>query len=316
MTRTKKKGAGKQGITYAFLIGLITIFSTPLRSQTSPLQVVATTTDLAYFAREVGGEDVQVAALLSGSTDPHYARARPDYIVRMNQADLFVVVGLELEIGWVPPLLLNARNPNILPGRPGYLDASTGVEILGRATHPVDRSMGDVHAKGNPHYWTDPLNAVIIARNLRDRLSRLRPEAADRFDDRYRRFFERVRNLTIEQSEAFAPYRGLRIAEYHNDLEYLARRFQFQVVAPIEERPGVAPSARYLETVSEQLRASQVRIVCVTPVQPQRQAESVAREIGGRVVVMPTSIGSEPGIDTYEDTIRTMLERLRGAARP
>lgn len=278
------------------------------------LQVVTTTTDLAYIAAQVGGERVTAQALLNGGDDPHYAQARPDYIVKLNRADVFVTVGLELEIGWSPLIVQTSRNAKILGGGPGYCDASHGVRVLNRPRAQVTRAMGDVHALGNPHYWTDPVNAAIVARNIRDALIRVNPAGRRVYETNFLAFHDRLKGLTQREMKKFAPYRGLRVAVYHQEFTYLAERFGIEVVAAIEEKPGVPPSAAYLKEIVDLLRTEDVRIILTAPFNDQSYARSVAEKIDGRVVRMPISVNSEAGVDTYEKTIEVMLERLRTAA--
>lgn len=286
----------------------------PLSAERERLKVIATTTDLAYIAAQVGGDRVQASALLSGREDPHFARARPDYIVRLNRADLFIEVGMELEAAWSSIVRGSSRNADILGGGRGYCDASVGIRVLERPKTRITRAMGDVHGAGNPHYWTDPLNAVIIARNIRDALIRINPASKPVYQQNYLSFHERMKQLTIREARKFAPYRGLRVAVYHREFAYLAQRFGFEVVDSIEEIPGVPPSAARLREVSELLKAEGVRMILIAPYNDPGASESVAERIGAKVLRMPISVGSEPGVDTYEQVIETLLARIRSAA--
>ncbi|MCR9142496.1 MAG: metal ABC transporter substrate-binding protein [bacterium] len=290
-----------------------TLAAAPGFAREEPLRVVTTTTDLAYIAKQVGGDRVTTKALLAGAQDPHYASARPDFILHVNRADVFVEVGMELEVGWSPLLRQASRNANILGGGPGYVDASLGIRVLGRPKGQISRAMGDVHAQGNPHYWTDPVNAAIVARNIRDALIRVNPAGRRIYDANYKAFHERMKQLTIRESRKFAPYRGMRVAVYHKEFEYLAKRFGFEVIASLEEKPGVPPSASYLKEMVDLLEIEEVDIILTAPFNDQSYAESVAEKIGGVVVKMPLSVASEAGVDTYEKTVETMLERLRRA---
>lgn len=277
-----------------------------------PVRVVATTEDLAYLARRVGGAHVQVEALVRGSEDPHYMDARPDFIVKLSRAQVFVQVGLDLEVGWAPTLLRQSRNAGIQPGAPGYCDASRGVHVL-EVPDRADRSQGDIHAFGNPHYWTDPVNATIAARNIRDALVRVDSKRAGDYNGNFHSLAEDLRALTLSEYRSFAPHRGAAVAVYHRDLIYLARRFGFEVALAIEEKPGVPPSAAYLQKVVTEMRRRRITVVLLAPWNNPRYAQSVARQTGARVVIMPLSVRSEPAVPTYEDTIRVMLGRLRAA---
>lgn len=286
-----------------------------LPAQNQTVSVVTTTTDLAHFAERIGGDRVEVRALIGGDQDPHYFDARPDFIRHVNRADLFVEVGLDLEIGWAPLVLRRARNRDVMQGERGYVDASIGVDVLEVPEGRADRSGGDIHLFGNPHYWLDPLNASIMARNIRDGLIRVDPAARGLYEDNYRIFHQDMRRLAEDQMRQFAPYRGLKVAVYHNEFSYLEHRFGFEVVATIEEKPGVPPPGRYLREVTEQLRQEGVDIIVLAPWSPSQYADRVARTIGAEVIRLPVSVKSEPGIDSYEDVIRIGLSRLREAAR-
>src|SRR5688572_9866387 len=155
-------------------------------------KVITTTEDLAALVREVGGDKVSVEALAKGYQDPHFVEAKPSFIVKLHNADLLVVIGRELELGWLPPLLTQSRNGKIQVGSPGYLDASVGVRILDIPTGQITRAMGDVHPTGNPHYWLDPDNGRIIAKSIAAALTRVSPNDKAYFDQRYADFDRRL----------------------------------------------------------------------------------------------------------------------------
>lgn len=285
--------------------------SGPAFAEERRLQVVTTTSDLAYIARQVGGDRVDVQHLLPATGDPHFADARPDFIVKLNRADVLVLIGMDLEVGWLPPVLAQSRNPRIFVSGPGYCNASIGVHVLEKPTTQVSRSMGDIHAYGNPHYWTDPLNAAIMARNVRDALVRVAPDDRALFEKNYQAFFERMRSLTKEQMARFAPAKGTKVAVYHKEFVYLANRFGFDASVSLEEKPGVPPSAAYLKKVSDDMKREGIRLILISPFNNPRYAESVAERTGAKVIVMPTSVGSMTGVDTYEQSISRMLDLIR-----
>src|SRR6267378_2594230 len=182
------------------------------------LKVVTTTQDLASITREVGGDRVDVTSIARGYQDPHFVEPKPSFLMLLRNSDRLEVVGLELEIGWLPPLLDQSRNNNIRPGATGYLDVSQGVEILDRPTVAVNRSMGDVHPLGNPHYWLDPANAVRIAIQIRNRLVQLRPADTAYFDQRLNAFKVRINDANKRWVAQLAPFRGAKIVDYHPSL--------------------------------------------------------------------------------------------------
>ncbi|MEO8036309.1 MAG: zinc ABC transporter substrate-binding protein, partial [Acidobacteriota bacterium] len=180
------------------------------------LKVVTTIPDLASITQEVGGDRVEVTSIAKGYQDPHFVEPKPSFLLLLRTADLLEVVGLELEIGWLPPLLDQSRNNRITPGQKGYLDVSQGVEILDRPTGAVNRSMGDIHAMGNPHYWLDPANAVRIGRQVRNKLVELRPADTAYFDKNLNTFIGRLNEANKRWLAELAPYRGAKIVTYHN----------------------------------------------------------------------------------------------------
>lgn len=279
-----------------------------------PFFVLTTTTDLAYFASQIGGDRLRSEALIRGYNDPHFIEARPDFIVKASRADIFIEVGLDLEVGWSPVLLAQSRNDRIQKNAAGYCDASRGVIILERPAGRVDRSMGDIHVFGNPHYWMDPLNAAIVARNIRDAMIRVDPSGRNVYETNYQAFFERMRRLALEETRKFHRYEGLKVAVYHREFVYLINRFKLREIAAIEEKPGVPPSARYLRDTIEKLKSENVKVILLAPFNDPRYAKIVASEIGARVVILPVSVGSESGMDTYEKTISVALDRIRAAA--
>jgi len=310
-----RRGIFQSGLAFSAICVAFLLFQ-PSFAQERKLFVVTTTSDLAYLAEKIGGNHVEALHLIRGNENPHYIDPRPDFIMKVNRADVFVEVGLDLEMAWSPVLLSQSRNTNIFRGAPGYCDASAGIHVLERPTSPVDRSMGHIHAFGNPHYWTDPLNAAIAARNIRDALIRVDPDSRVFYNANYDRYFDTLKRLVVEESRLMRRLPALRVAAFHRTFSYLSRRFGFQVALTIEEKPGVPPSAVYLENVIARMRRENIRIILIAPFENHRYAEAAAKQTGAVVIEMPLSVGSESGITSYEDSIRTMLSRLRRATEP
>jgi zinc/manganese transport system substrate-binding protein len=300
----------KTRILIAALAIVSVIVQSSLSAEDRKIRVVTTTADLAYLAREVGRDLVQVENLLPATADPHFADARPDFIVKLNRADILALIGLDLEVGWLPPIIQQSRNPKIFVGAEGYCDASVGIHVLEKPTGRVDRSMGDIHIFGNPHYWMDPLNAAIMARNLRDAMIRVDPDRRSEYEKNYNALFDRLRTFTKEQMNRFAPAKGTKVAVYHKEFSYLAHRFGFDASVSIEEKPGVPPSAAYLKKVVEDMNRENIRLILIAPYNNPRYANSVAEKTGAKVLVMPTTVGSMEGIDTYEASISRMLDLI------
>jgi ABC-type Zn uptake system ZnuABC Zn-binding protein ZnuA len=277
------------------------------------IQVVTTTTDLASIAREVGGDRVDVLSLAVGYQDPHFVDAKPSYLLKLQRADLFAEVGMDLEIGWAPTLLSNARNPRILPGGPGFVDASQGIERLEVPT-AADRSAGDIHAYGNPHYWLDPANGRRIAENLAAGLKRVDPAGAASYDAGLARFVARLDAALARWSEAAEPLAGVPVVAYHNLYPYFARRFGFRTVAFVEPKPGIPPSGRYVAELAERMKRDGVRIILTSTYYDPKTARLLAKLAGAEVVTLASSVGGVPEASDYVALFDENLKRLTDAA--
>ena len=277
------------------------------------VKVVTTTEDLAALAREVAGETAEVGSIARGYQDPHFVEAKPSYLLKLKKAQLFIQVGLELETGWAPALLTSARNPGILPGRPGFLDASEGCEILEKPAGGVDRSLGDVHPLGNPHYWLDPENGRLIARAIARRLSAIDPANAEKYKANLAAFEERLSQKQKEWDAAAAALKDVKVVTYHNSWPSFAKRFGLDVVDFVEPRPGIPPSPAHIHSLIARIKAEGVRLLIVEPYFDQKLPKKVAAEAGVPLVIVPPSVGGEEGIKTYFDLFDRQLELLKNA---
>src|SRR5713226_5898405 len=228
-------------------------------AQAAPLKVVTTISDLASLTKEVGGDRVDAQSIARGYQDPHFVEPKPSFLLLLRNAELLEVVGLELEIGWLPPLLDQSRNNNIRPGAIGYLDVSQGVEILDRPSGTINRSMGDVHPLGNPHYWLDPANAVRMAIEITNKLSELRPSDAAYFSQRLQSFKVRMNEANKRWMAEMAPYRGAKIVTYHNSLPNFVRHFGLVVVDHVEPKPGIPPSPSHTLELMNEIKDQKVK---------------------------------------------------------
>ena len=276
------------------------------------VRVVTTATDLASIARSVGGTRVAVESLTAGNTDLHYVQARPDFILKLNGAGLFVPVGLELEAGWVPLLLNQSRNPKIRKGAPGYCDAYAGIELLDKPSGEINRQMGDIHPYGNPHYWPDPVNGIVIAKNIKDSLVKADPASRDAYEAGFKNFKESSLAKTRALAALMGPHRGKEVVVYHTEFSYLLRRFSVRQGMMIEELPGVAPSPAHARRVAEYIRARKVPVVLVSPWSNVGFAGKIAREGGARLLVLPVQTGSGAGTGSYLEMVETSVRLLHG----
>jgi zinc/manganese transport system substrate-binding protein len=295
---------------------VLVLAATPALAQ-GRLNVVTTTEDLASIAREVGGDRIDVESIARGYQDPHFVEAKPSFILRLQRADLLVVVGRDLEIGWLPPLIQQSRNSKIQVGANGYLDASLRARILDIPQGQITRAMGDVHPLGNPHYWLDPENGKVIARAIFEKLAQLRPADRAFFDQRLNDFNGRVDTAEKRWLASMAPYKGLKVATYHRSFTNFADRFGLDVMGYVEPRPGIPPSPQHTLDLINEMKQQNVKLVLVEPYFDLRTPNSVGRGTGAEVLVMPPSVGGVKEVTDYfklfDYNINLLITALRKA---
>lgn len=270
----------------------------PVPPPVAVIHVVATTPDLAALAREIGGDAVEVKALAKATEDPHFVDAKPSHIVTLNRADVLIEGGADLEIGWLPPLLESARNDRIATGAPGRIVASQGIRML-EVPSTLDRARGDVHALGNPHFLIDPINVRTIAATIAEHFALVSPKSAEVFRANLKKFDATLDEHMATWLKQMAPYKGAKIVTYHKDFVYLAERFNLEVVATLEAKPGIAPSPAHLAHVISTMKTQNARIILVQPYQNRKTAETVARQTDAVVLDMAQQPGAIDGTGTY-----------------
>jgi len=263
------------------------------------LNVVATTEDLASIAREVGGDHISIEAIARGYQDPHFVEAKPSFILKLQKADLLIVVGLELEIGWLPPLITQSRNGKIQPGGDGYLDASREVEKLEIPTGQITRAMGDVHPLGNPHYWLDPENGKRLAKEIADKLSALRPNDRPFFQQQLATFTARLDEGEKRWLAMMAPYKGTKVVTYHRSFPNFAKRFNLDIVGYVEPRPGIPPTPQHTLDLINEMKRQNIKIVMVEQYFDLKTPNAIGRDTGAEVLVMPPSVGGVKEVTDY-----------------
>jgi zinc/manganese transport system substrate-binding protein len=263
------------------------------------INVVTSTQDLAAIVQEVGGDKVTVESIAKGYQDPHFVEAKPSFILKLHSADLLVVVGRELEIGWLPPLITQSRNAKIQVGAPGYLDASTNAKILDIPTGQITRAMGDVHPSGNPHYWLDPENGRRVAQVVKDKLTALSRGDAAYFDQRYADFDKRLAEGEKRWKAAMAPYKGQKIVTYHRSWPNFADEFGLDVIGYIEPKPGIPPSPAHTLDLQQEMKRQNVKVILVEPYFDMKTPNAIGRETGATVLRMPPSVGGVKEIGNY-----------------
>lgn len=314
-----------------------------------PIAVCATVPDLGSLAREVGGDQVSVTVFAKSTEDAHFIEAKPSFIKTLSRCDLYIQTGMDLEVGWAPVLLQNARNSAVLPGGRGHLDTSTVIQRLEVPIGPVDRSMGDVHPLGNPHYLLDPLNGLGVARLIRDKLTELRPDRKAYFDERFMAFRLRLSTALVGdqlavrydveklallyehgrlipflkgQGEAsllggwlgrMLPHFGTKVVADHNLWPYFARRFGIAVIGFMEPKPGIPPTTRHLSELVERMRTDTVRIILAASYYDPRHARFISQQTGARIVNLAHQVGARDGADDYLAMIDYNVKAIAGA---
>jgi zinc/manganese transport system substrate-binding protein len=299
-------------IAAAFALFLALVFPAASRAD-NKTQIMTATTDLAALAQEIGGDRVNVESIARGYQDPHFVEAKPSFLLKLRKADLLIVVGLELEIGWLPPLITQSSNPKIQVGASGYFDASRYARILEIPTGQVTRAEGDVHPLGNPHYWLDPDNGLRIAKAIQNKLSEMRPADAPYFAQRYDAFEQRLKQAEQQWQAQLKPYAGRKVVTYHRSWPNFADHFGLNVVGYVEPRPGIPPSPQHTVELIGQMRRDGVKIIMVEPYFDLKTPDSIARETGAQVVVLMPSVGGEKEITDYFKLFDYDMAKLKQA---
>ncbi len=280
------------------------------------LNVVATTPDLAAVAREIGGDKIELTTLARPTEDPHFVDAKPSFIVKLNKADALIEGGAELEIGWLPPLLEGARNPRLDAGAPGRIACNAGIQLL-EVPATLDRSKGDIHATGNPHYMTDPANARIVAAHIAEAFAKLDAKSAGVYQVSLQKFTDRLDAKLTEWQQALAPFKGQRIVAYHNSWPYFSERFGVKVDLFLEPKPGIPPSPSHLAEVIAKMKEEKIHVIFAEPHLNRKTAETVARNTGAVVLDVaqfPGGVkGTEAGyIQLYDYLVNSLAKALAG----
>jgi zinc/manganese transport system substrate-binding protein len=288
--------------TVAFLFLLLGCLALPpVEAAAKKLNIVASTEDMAALAQEVGGDQINIESIAKGYQDPHFVEAKPSFLLKLRQADLLISVGLELEIGWLPPLITQSGNPRIQKGASGYLEASQFCEILEKSQGTVTRAEGDVHPEGNPHYWLDPDNGRRAARGIANKLAELDPGSAAHFRQRFQDFDKRLSAAEQKWDAAMKPYRGRKIVTYHRSFTNFAKHFGLDVIGYVEPRPGIPPSPGHTIELIQLIKRENCKAVLVEPYFDLKTPQSIGRETGAQVIVYLPSVGGEKQVRTYLD---------------
>jgi zinc/manganese transport system substrate-binding protein len=312
----------------------------------APLRVVTTTQDLASIAQSVGGNRANVTALISGARDPHRLEAKPSFMAAVARADLFIAVGLDMEVGYEKSILQGSRNRKVQIGAAGHVYGHEGaLRILDKPSGPVSRGQGDIHAGGNPHYWLDPYNARAMARAFASKMGELRPQDAAFFKENASNFVENVDRQMFGSAlvakfggeklwawdnqdqlrqniqgtalggwaAKLAPYRGRPIITYHRSWSYFVDRFGLKVAGELEPKPGLDPTPGHMRNIVQIAQQQNVKVILQEPFYSTRDAKFVSSRTSAKVVVSPNSVGHDPAARDYFSLIDTIVNRVSGA---
>ncbi|MGI8889362.1 MAG: metal ABC transporter substrate-binding protein [Chthoniobacterales bacterium] len=278
------------------------------------INVVTTLPDCGALAREIGGANVDVTVLAKPTEDPHFVDARPSFVVKLREADVLIDGGAELEVGWLPPLLQNARNPKIQAGQPGRVEASQGIRLM-EIPGQLSRAAGDVHAMGNPHFMVDPIIAKAVAQHLATAFAAVDPAQAATYQANEKKFEETINSKLQEWGAKLLPYKGQSLVAYHDSWPYFAHRFGFNINLFLEPKPGIPPSPSHLAEVIAQMKAQKIKAIIVEPYHNRKIAEKVAQSTGAKVVDFAQFPGALPNTDTYVKLIDTLVNNLAAALK-
>ena len=297
-----------------FALCALALGATASSTAVAQLKVVTSTTDLFDIARAVGGNLVKATSIGEGYEDPHFVQPKPSFILRLRDADVWAYVGLDLEIGWMPLLLDGARNNKIRAGAPGHINASTVVPVLD-ANRNVDRSQGDVHPLGNPHYWLDPNNARKIAGLFRDRFSELDPKNAATYRANTVAWEAKLSAAEQGWQADLAGIKDKPIVAWHTSWRYFAAYTGLKIVGFMEPKPGVPPSPSHLSSLVATIKQSGAKVIIMEPFYDRKTADKIARETGAKVLVVPPSVGGAKGLDDYIELMKTNIRAVASAVK-
>lgn len=271
------------------------------------LKVVCTTQDPAAITREIGGDRVSVTAFAKGFQDPHFLDAKPSYMLELNKADLLIAIGLDMEIGYLPSLVGGARNPRIAAGKPGFLDLSTVIEPI-EVVANADRSQGDIHPGGNPHYWLDPENGRLIARGIAARLAELDAAGKDTYAANLATFEKTLDAKAADWAKRMEPLKGKPVVTFHRSWSYFTSRYGLDVIGYIEPRPGIPPTPSHTLQLIKTMKERGAKVILMENFYDARVPELIAGKTGAKVVGVPNSVGGDATVKTWFD----LMDRIVG----
>ncbi|HYK46284.1 MAG TPA: metal ABC transporter substrate-binding protein [Parafilimonas sp.] len=283
-------------------------------AEAGTIKVVTTLTDLRSITELIGGNKVSVTSIATGYQNPHFVDPKPSYIISLSNADLFVTVGLDLETGWSPQLLASSRNTKIQKGAAGYVDASEGVGLLQVPTS-ANRAEGDIHIYGNPHYWLDPMNGKVIARNIANGLERIDPSNKSTYEANLQAFYKNIDAKMQDWQAKMAPFKGTKVIAYHNEWVYFEKRFGLQIVDFMEPKPGIPPTPSQLVKVINEVKSNNIKVIISSPYFTTSSSDVVVKQTGAKAVTLATSVGAFAPVKNYFDLFDYDIAQLTAALK-
>lgn len=281
----------------------------PTSLAAKPLNVVASTLDMADVAEQIGGERVDVYAISRGKYDLHFFDPRPSQVMKLRKADALIVGGLDVDV-WIQGLIDASRNPKIRFGAPGYIDPSRGIWPIQVPKGRIDGAMGDVHPYGNPHYWVTRENLEQVVENITSGLIRISPGDADYFEKNKAAYLEKVDEVFERLHQRLEPFKGTKVIQYHRSWDYFCSEFGLEIVGDLEPKPGIPPSASHLEELVSWAKHEGAELMLVEPYYPDRPVEFVARETGAKVLRLPFYTGGAEGVDGFLENLSRNVDQI------
>lgn len=277
------------------------------------VSVVTTTEDLASITRSVGGDFVEVSAIAKGTQDPHYIEAKPSYCVKMNRADLVLSIGLDLESAWLPLLLRMSRKPDLMPGNRGYLEVSeaiTPIEVGGK----TDRSEGDVHPYGNPHFMGDPERALAVAERISKKLAEIDQINGGKYQENYKAFEKGMRAKIAAWKSKLAKHSGMNLVGYHKTFNYFFNYFNLNPVGYVEPKPGIPPTAQHIVRLVDITKTKKAKLIVMENFFDPKPVQTLSQQTGVPFSILPPNVGGDEKSPTYEAWMDTLVAAFEGKA--
>ncbi len=281
------------------------------------VQIVTSTPDFSAIAKDIGGDKVEVVSLAKGYQDPHFVDAKPIFVTKLNQADLIIYNGLELESGWLPLLITGARNSDILAGNAtGHFDVSLSIKNkLEVHSAPVDRSMGDIHPGGNPHFMLDPRNGIPVARGIAARLIQIDPDNAKFYEENFDNFISTLKLKISEWEAELAQFEGTEVVTYHKLWIYFTTWAGFKEVGTIEPKPGIPPTPSHIASLIKRMQSLDVQLIISANYYPRKTPEIIAQKTGATSLILPTMVNGQEGINTYSQLFDALVGEITSALK-